>query len=74
MPKNNYFDYTAKDIIYSLKNAGISKSDDIFIHSNTGFFGRLQNAKSQYDYYLEYKKTILSVIGNLNTIKKRATP
>jgi aminoglycoside 3-N-acetyltransferase len=61
------FDYTEADIITSLKNVGIKSGDNVFIHSNLGFFGSLFGARNKYDYYLTFKNAIQTVIGDLGT-------
>ena len=40
------FDYTYEDLVNAIKRIGITKGDNIFIHSNIGFFGRMENATS----------------------------
>ena len=37
------FDYNQKDIFYALKKVGLKKNDNVFCHSNIGFFGKLGN-------------------------------
>lgn len=39
-------DYTIEDIVASLRSAGVEEGDNIFIHCNIGFFGRLEGATS----------------------------
>src|SRR3989338_10957632 len=63
MPSENY-DYSKKDIVRALLEIGITKGDNIFTHSNIGFFGRLEGAKSQEDYYRIFKEAIFEVIGS----------
>lgn len=39
-------DYTVDDIVTALREAGVCEGDNIFIHCNIGFFGRLEGATS----------------------------
>ena len=57
------YDYSYENIVESLKNIGLVKNDKIFIHSNIGFFGKLKNCFDSTDYYREFKKAIIEVIG-----------
>lgn len=60
-------DYSKKDIIIALKNLGIKQGDNLFCHSNIGFFGKLENAKQSKDYYEIFKDAIFEVIGKNGT-------
>ena len=40
-------DYSKKDILIALRNAGLVKGDDILVHSNLGFFGKLDGNNYQ---------------------------
>lgn len=62
------FNYTYYDIVKALKDIGLKKGDNIFIHSNIGFFGRLENAKNPNDYYQTFKKAIFEIIGENGTL------
>jgi len=62
------FDYQQQDIIESLRKVGITNGDQIFIHSNIGFFGQLEHARSALDYYEAFKNSILEVIGVSGTL------
>ena len=61
------YDFTKKDIVNSLKEIGLKEGDSIFIHSNLGFFGRLQNIDSSGDYCKIFKDAIFDVIGKNGT-------
>jgi len=65
--KNNY-DFTKSDIIDKLKKAGIQKDDSIFVHSNIGFFGRLENANNSEEYCEIFKDSIFDVIEENGTL------
>jgi len=65
--KRNY-DFTKSDIIDKLKKSGIQKDDSIFIHSNIGFFGRLENANNSKEYCEIFKDAIFNVIGDNGTL------
>ena len=43
MAKSNY---SYEDILEALDRIGISEGDTIFLHTNIGFFGRMENAKT----------------------------
>lgn len=62
------FDYSKEDIISTLKHVGITNGDNIFIHSNLGFFGILKNANNKEDYWKIFKDAIFNVIGNEGTL------
>lgn len=64
----NKYDYSKQDIINSLKKVGINKNDNLFIHSNIGFFGLLESATVPADYYKIFKEAIFEVIGQDGTI------
>lgn len=66
--KLNQGQYSKDDIVRALKEAGIKKNDNIFIHSNIGFFGKLKGAKGEKDYYRIFKETIFEVIGPDGTL------
>lgn len=62
------YDYTKNDIIQALRDVGVSKGDSIFIHSNLGFFGRLEGAADREDYYKVFKEAIFEVISQDGTL------
>lgn len=62
------FNYNKVDIINALEEVGISKGNSIFIHSNIGFFGKLEGANSKEEYYHIFKNAIFDVIGKEGTI------
>ena len=62
------FDYTKDDIVNSLNEAGICKHDNLFIHSNIGFFGRLKDRNDANSYCDAFKAAILQVIGIEGTL------
>lgn len=59
--------YSKDDIIQALKNLGIKKGDNLFCHSNIGFFGSLEDANNAKDYYEIFKNAIFKVIGETGT-------
>lgn len=61
-------DYSMKDIIQALRNVGIDHGDNIFIHSNIGFFGRLDGGNDRENYYRIFKDAIFEVIGDAGTL------
>jgi aminoglycoside 3-N-acetyltransferase len=62
------FDYSKEDIILALKDVGIKNGDNIFIHSNLGFFGILKNANKKENYWTIFKDAIFQVIGIEGTL------
>jgi aminopeptidase-like protein/aminoglycoside N3'-acetyltransferase len=64
--EENY--YSKKDIINSLLGIGLKQGDSIFIHSNIGLFGLLENAENKQQYYTIFKEAIFEVIGESGTI------
>ena len=61
-------DYSKKDILIALRNAGIDKSDDILVHSNLGFFGKLDGNKESVDYCQSFAEAIFDIIGEEGTL------
>jgi len=62
------YDYTKKDIIDALIGVGLHRGDNIFNHSNLGFFGILKGAKDKNDYCTSFKNAIFDVIGTEGTL------
>lgn len=60
--------YTYKDIVEKLYAIGIKKGDDVFIHSNLGFYGVLDSCESAEELCKAFLLAILEVIGNNGTI------
>jgi aminoglycoside 3-N-acetyltransferase len=65
--KKNY-NFTKSDIIDKLKKVGIQKDDSIFVHSNIGFFGRLEDADNSQEYCKILKDAIFDVIKEKGTL------
>ena len=62
------YDYTKEDIIKALKAVGLEKGDNIFIHSNIGFFGKLKGSHNKDSYCKAFKECILKIIGSEGTL------
>lgn len=62
------FDYTYNDIIASLKRIGIEQGDTLFIHSNIGFFGRMENVKKADDLCEGFLNALLETVGKEGTV------
>ena len=62
------FHFTKKDIIKALGDVNIKENDNIFVHSNIGFFGKLENANNENDYWKIFKEAIFHVIGSGGTL------
>ena len=56
-------DYVKDDIIEALSKVGLKKGDNVFNHSNIGFFGILENADNMIDYCNTFKNSIMEIIG-----------
>lgn len=61
-------DYSLQDITKALLDIGISKGDDVFIHSNLGFFGILEGCRSGEQLCESFLTAIQSIIGDEGTI------
>lgn len=62
------FDYSIRDILYSLKKIGLKKKDNIFIHSNIGLFGRMKGANNKERILQSFYSSIRKILGNNGTI------
>ena len=60
--------YTYDDIIKCLNKLSIQKGDNIFIHSNLGYFGKLEGCKNADEMCEKFFHAIISVIGEEGTI------
>ena len=61
-------DYSLQDITKALLEIGIGKGDDVFIHSNLGFFGILEGCRSGEQLCESFLTAIQSVLGDEGTI------
>src|SRR5579864_7734572 len=62
------YDYNKIDIINALEKVGISNGDNIFVHSNIGFFGNLLGGSDNESYWKIYKDSIFRVLGKEGTL------
>lgn len=62
------YDYTKDDITQALKKSGIHNGDNIFVHSNLGFFGKLLGVNDAESYWSIYKEAIFNVLGTEGTL------
>ncbi|MCM1213720.1 MAG: AAC(3) family N-acetyltransferase [Lachnospiraceae bacterium] len=60
--------YTRENIIEALQKVGIKQGDSVFIHSNLGFLGILQNCKTKEQLCEEFIGAVKTVIGDDGTI------
>lgn len=60
--------YSKTNIIDALCTVGIGYGDSIFIHSNIGFFGRLQDGSDPENCYRIFKEALLQALGPTGTI------
>ncbi len=58
------FDYNQKDIFYALKKVGLKKNDNVFCHSNIGFFGKLRDIETKNQLCKIFCENIIKIIGN----------
>lgn len=61
-------DYTGRDIQEALQAVGICLGDDVFIHSNLGFFGMLEGCRSANDICEGFLTAIKDVVGAAGTV------
>lgn len=61
-------DYTVDDIVTSLRKAGIVEGDNIFIHCNIGFFGRLEGANSADSLCAGFFEGLKKAVGEEGTL------
>jgi aminoglycoside 3-N-acetyltransferase len=60
--------YTARDILYALSSVGIRRGDSLFLHSNIGFFGKLDGATTQREYAGAFLATLREAVGENGNI------
>jgi len=60
--------FSKLDIIDALKKTEVKEGDSIFVHSNIGFFGRLENGNNGEKYCEIFKDAIFEVIGSKGTL------
>jgi len=65
--KKNY-DYNKEDIVNCLKKCNLSQGDSVFVHSNLGFFGKLENAENADKLCQIFEEAIFEVIGDQGTL------
>lgn len=61
-------DYKFQDIVHALKSVGMKEGDDVFMHTNLGFFGRCENVKSADELCATFFDAVRTIIGNEGTI------
>lgn len=61
-------DYSYEDIVNALLDVGLKTGDNVFVHSNIGFFGRMKDGNTPEDYCRSFKKAIFEVIGEEGTL------
>src|SRR3972149_1351419 len=62
------FDYTKEDIVNALLKVGLQQNDNVFSHSNLGFFGRLKGGSDNDSYCTAFKDAFFEVIGPGGTL------
>ena len=61
-------DYNRDSLREALSEIGIKKGDNLFIHSNIGFFGRMQEASSADDLCKEFIEALKNAVSDTGTI------
>lgn len=61
-------DYSINDIIEAFRLVGMKEGDDVFMHTNLGFFGRCDGVKSADDLCALFLSALRSVVGTDGTI------
>lgn len=61
-------DYKIEDITRAFAEIGINSGDDLFIHSNLGFFGRLENCNNRDDLCQAFYMALCETIGSEGTL------
>ena len=61
-------DYTESDLKKAAADIGLQKGDNIFIHSNIGFFGHMENVTSADDLCEKYILALKAIVGTEGTI------
>lgn len=62
------FNYTYIDIVNALKSIGIKQGDTLFIHSNIGFFGRMENIKKPEELCEGFMNALKEAVGEEGTV------
>lgn len=60
--------YTQNDLEQALKAIGLKAGDNLFIHSNIGFFGNMENALTAQDLCKNFTSAIRNVISEEGTL------
>lgn len=62
------FDYKIEDIVTTLMDVGVKSGDSVFVHSNLGFFGHLENCKTS-DFLCEsFISAFFDILGEEGTL------
>lgn len=61
-------DYNFRDIVEALKTVGMKEGDNVFMHTNLGFFGRCEGVKSADELCSKFFNAVRSIIGEKGTI------
>lgn len=62
------YGYGREAITQALRSLGLKEGDNIFVHSNLGYFGRLSGAETAEDYFSAFAESIFAVIGHSGTL------
>ena len=62
------FDYKKQDIVDALLKVGRHQKQNVFSHSNLGFFGKLKDASDRDSYCAAFKEAFFEVIGTEGTL------
>lgn len=60
--------YSYSNIVEALKEAGIAEGDTLFLHTNIGFFGRLENTNTADELCRSHFQALKEAVGESGTI------
>lgn len=61
-------DYEYKDILFALNEVGVQQGDDVFVHSNLGFFGLLRGCKNAEELAKAFLQAFIKTVGEEGTV------
>lgn len=61
-------DYGYEDILTALRKLGVQEGDDLFLHSNLGFFGRPEGCSSGEELCALFEKALRTSVGESGTV------
>ena len=61
-------DYTSEELLNALKEVGIKEGDNLFVHSNIGFFGRMEGVTSADSLCDSFLSVLRKSVGEEGTV------